>query len=116
MGVAIKAQHSLSLQSLKLIQTFQYAGKGGKMASVPFMAFQNETDSFRIGELMVENRLDRISIDGSLDLTRDQAGLAAALKLKRLIDAAIEEMKRDRKLPEIIESMEIDRGEILSVG
>jgi hypothetical protein len=72
----------------------------------PFMAFQNETDSFQIGDITVENRLDRISIYGSLDITKDKRGLADALVLKRIIDASIEEMKRDKNLPDKIDILQ----------
>lgn len=70
------------------------------------MAFQNETDSFQIGDITVENRLDRISIYGSLDITKDKRGLADALVLKRIIDASIEEMKRDKNLPDKIDILQ----------
>lgn len=73
------------------------------MPSVPFMAFQNESDVFEIGGLTVENRLDRISVYGALDITKDKEGLQRALMLKRLIDGAIDEMKRDRYLPDRID-------------
>lgn len=73
------------------------------MPSQPFMAYENETDSFQIDTLNVENRLDRISIYGSLELTKDRQGLEAALKLKRLIDASVDALKRDKNLPDQIE-------------
>lgn len=73
------------------------------MPSQPFMAYENETDSFQIDTLSVENRLDRISIYGSLDITKDKHGLEAALKLKRLIDASIDALKRDKHLPDQVE-------------
>ena len=40
-----------------------------------FTPYQNEAQSLGIDELTVENRLDRISVYGSIELTRDQAGL-----------------------------------------
>jgi hypothetical protein len=70
------------------------------MPNQPFMAYENEIDSFLIDNLTVENRLDRISIYGSLDITKDKHGLESALKLKRLIDASIDALKRDKNLPE----------------
>lgn len=73
------------------------------MATQSFMAYENEADSFQIDSLSVENRLDRISIYGSLELTKDRHGLESALKLKRIIDAAIDALKRDKNLPEHIE-------------
>ncbi|HQS67914.1 MAG TPA: hypothetical protein PLM93_12075 [Sulfuricurvum sp.] len=68
-----------------------------------FMAYENETDSFLIDNLTVENRLDRISLHGSVEITKDIAGLEHALKLKRVIDASIEALKRDKQLPERIQ-------------
>lgn len=73
------------------------------MPNQPFMAYENEIDSFQIDDLTVENRLDRISIYGSLDLTKDRHGLESALKLKRIIDASIDALKRDRNLPDHID-------------
>lgn len=72
------------------------------MPTQPFMAYENETDSFQIDDLSVENRLDRISIYGSLELTKDRHGLESAIKLKRLIDASIDALKRDKNLPDHI--------------
>ena len=44
--------------------------------------YQNEEESLAIGELTVENRLDRVSVYGSIDLTKDKAGLQQAKALK----------------------------------
>lgn len=75
------------------------------MPSIPFIAFQNESDVFEIGELTVENRLDHISVYGSLEITQDQEGLRRALLLKSIIDSAITEMQRKGEyLPEKIET------------
>ena len=41
-------------------------------------AFANEAHAISIGGLSIENRTDCISIYGSIDITRDQAGLAHA--------------------------------------
>lgn len=72
------------------------------MGTKAFMAYENETDSFVIDSLTIENRLDRISLYGSLDITKDHAGLEYALKLKRIIDASIDALKRDKQLPDHI--------------
>lgn len=72
------------------------------MAAQSFMAYENEVDSLQIDNLTVENRLDRISIYGSLDITKDRHGLEFALKLKRIIDASIDALKRDKNLPDQI--------------
>jgi len=76
--------------------------------SIPFLAFQNESESFDVGGLTIENRFDRISIYGSVDITKDKLGLQHALILKRLIDAAINELKRDKNLPDRITVKETD--------
>jgi hypothetical protein len=56
--------------------------------------FQNETDCVHIGELTVENRVDCISIYGTIDLTLDKAGLKSARLLKKIIDLALAEMEK----------------------
>ncbi|MDD2829806.1 MAG: hypothetical protein PHW18_09565 [Sulfuricurvum sp.] len=66
----------------------------------PFMAYENETDGFTTGNLSITNGIEMITIEGSLNITKDKEGLEAALKLKRVVDAAIEALKRDRNLPD----------------
>jgi len=75
------------------------------MLTQSFMAYENEAESFQIDNLTVENRLDRISIYGSLELTKDRHGLESALKLKRLIDASVDALKRDKNLPDRIKTI-----------
>jgi hypothetical protein len=50
-----------------------------------FIPYANEADVLHIGGLMIENRLDRITISGDIDLTLDQAGLADARALHALL-------------------------------
>ena len=63
--------------------------------------YANEEDVIHVGELDIENRLDRISIHGSVDITKDQQGLEYAFALKRQIDTIVEHLKR-QDLPEKI--------------
>jgi hypothetical protein len=56
--------------------------------------FANESESLQIGELTVENRTDRVSIYGSLDLTLDKAGLDFARQLKAVVDRTVAEMEK----------------------
>ena len=51
--------------------------------------FQNESESASIGGLTIENRTDRVSIYGTLDITRDKAGQRDARALKQLVDAIV---------------------------
>ena len=65
--------------------------------------FQNESEVITIEELTIENRLDRISLHGSLDITRDKQGLEYAFMLKRQIDTIVEQLKREDLPNKIIE-------------
>ena len=64
-----------------------------KKKATKIVPFANETDSLSIGELTVENRVDRISIYGSIDITRDKEGLAYAVTLQTLLNDIIAKMK-----------------------
>ena len=57
--------------------------------------YANESDTLQIEGLTIENRLDRISIYGSIDITRDKQGLKVAQELKALIDATIKTLEAD---------------------
>lgn len=61
--------------------------------------FKNETESITLGQLTIENRLDQVELYGSLSITRDQAGLALALQLKSVLDAAIDHLQHASNLP-----------------
>ena len=63
--------------------------------------FQNESEALEFGRLSVENRTDRVTIYGSLEVTRDKAGLALAQQLKEIADAIVAFLERD-DLPEHI--------------
>ncbi len=52
--------------------------------------FANEADSITIGDLTIENRLDRLELYGSVQITRDKEGLALAQELKALLDATLQ--------------------------
>jgi hypothetical protein len=68
--------------------------------SMPDMEpFKNETESITLGQLTIENRLDQVELYGSLWITRDQVGLALALQLKSVLDAAINHLQHASDLP-----------------
>ncbi|AMP06403.1 hypothetical protein [Collimonas pratensis] len=54
-----------------------------------FVPFADESATLAIGKLNVENRLDRVSLFGDLDLTLDQAGLEHAKTLQALLDNVV---------------------------
>ena len=65
------------------------------MKKIDFRPFKNEADSVQIGDnLTIENRVDRVSIFGSIDLTLDKKGLKAAKELKTILDLTIAEMEK----------------------
>lgn len=55
--------------------------------------FKNESEVMIIKgqnhDLNIENRTDRVSLYGSVDITHDQAGLAQALRLKGILDSMV---------------------------
>jgi hypothetical protein len=55
--------------------------------------FKNESECLQIGSLTVENRVDRVSIFGSIDITRDKEGLAVARELKSVLDLTLAELE-----------------------
>ena len=66
-----------------------------------FVPYADEAASMQLGQLTVENRLDRLSIYGSVDLTRDRTGLALARELRALLEAAVATLEREADaLPE----------------
>jgi hypothetical protein len=66
-----------------------------------FTPFADESSTFAIGKLNVENRLDRVSLFGDLDLTLDQRGLEQAKTLQLLINRVVEELE-SKTLPEVL--------------
>lgn len=63
-----------------------------------FVPYANEADVLEVGALTIENRLDRITIAGDIDLTADQAGLANARLLHRLLGDIVARLEA-RELP-----------------
>ncbi len=69
-----------------------------------FKPFEQGTESHSIHDLTLENDLDRVSIYGNLQLTQDQAGLAAAKALQAYINAIVTKLEQHKALPEKIQS------------
>lgn len=78
--------------------------------------FQNESEVRTINELNIENRLDRVSIHGSIDITHDAEGLALAVQLKEMLDGMVAVLSAEQAagaLPEKITLMATDEVENL---
>ena len=64
-----------------------------------FAPFENESDVVEIGRLALENRLDRITLSGDLDLTADKPGLEQARLLHDLLGKVVASLEA-KDLPE----------------
>ncbi len=67
-----------------------------------FKPFADDAASISVGELTIENGTDRIALYGSIDLTRDNQGLAHARALMTLLDQAIQLLGADKSLPDAV--------------
>ncbi|HWX47940.1 MAG TPA: hypothetical protein VNZ61_07800 [Roseomonas sp.] len=75
-------------------------GAGGA-DPVKITPFADEAASISVGGLTIENRLDRVSLYGSLDLTRDRPGLEDARRLRALLEAVVRVLEGEGvRLPE----------------
>lgn len=61
--------------------------------------FANESDVLRIGDLEIENRLDRVTLNGDLVLTRDKTGLVLARQALILLGDVVKVLEADPQLP-----------------
>jgi hypothetical protein len=64
-----------------------------------FVPYANEADVLQVDNLTIENRLDRITISGDVDLTADQQGLAHARRLHEVLSAVVARLE-GQELPE----------------
>lgn len=79
------------------------------MSKKQFKPYDNEADVLQVGGLTIENRLDRITIDGDIDLTMDQAGLRQARELYQLLGAAVARLEAQRDLPEQLPAPQVTK-------
>jgi len=68
-----------------------------------FKPYANEADVLRIGDLEIENRIDRVTLTGDVVLTKDQAGLSLAKELQLLIGRVVMALEAEKQLPETVE-------------
>lgn len=72
-----------------------------------FKPYDNEADVLRIGDLEIENRVDRVALTGDVVLTKDKAGLALARELQALVDDVVKVLEADKQLPEVVVLKEV---------
>lgn len=73
-----------------------------------FAPFKEEATSVALDEMTIENRVDRIALYGSLQITRDKIGLQLARQLQELLNATVATLEQE-DLPERIASKPADR-------
>lgn len=64
--------------------------------------FENESDSAAVGDMTVENRLDRVELYGSLTITLDREGEALLAKLESLVAGMRRAFEAQPELPETV--------------
>ncbi len=72
------------------------------MSEKELIPYADESTVLTIQEFTVENRLDRISLYGSLSLTKDKAGLASAKLLQGLLNSIVTTLESSNDLPDEI--------------
>lgn len=66
-----------------------------------FTPYENEADVVQVGNLMLENRVDRITISGDVDLTADRRGLEQARLLQDLLARVVASLEA-KELPDTL--------------
>ena len=61
--------------------------------------FADDSAATSVGDMRLENGRDRIAVYGSLDLTRDRAGLELAREMRRVMDEVVQILEADGALP-----------------
>ena len=75
-------------------------------AKQTFVPFANEADVIEVGNLSIENRLDRITLAGDVDLTRDKPGLARAKLLQKIVGDVVAALEA-QALPDALPAPEV---------
>lgn len=76
-----------------------------------FKAFKDETASYNIDELTLENQHERLSIYGSIQICCDQQGLKHAKELITILNDAVTYLEQQKDLPQKVETLKEDQAE-----
>lgn len=74
-----------------------------------FAPFTDESHVIQINGLTIENRIDRVSVFGSIDFTNDNIGLDKALQVKQIIDAVVVQLECDSKKGTLPNAVQIEK-------
>lgn len=72
-----------------------------KKSQTVFSPYANEADVVHVGQLAIENRRDRVSLHGDVDLTRDKQGLAQARELLAVLSNIVKRLESE-PLPDVL--------------
>lgn len=78
-----------------------------RKAEPHFEPFGDDASVRSLGGLSFENGHDRIGVHGSLDITRDKAGLALARELKHTVQAIVSALESE-DLPDAVAEPEAE--------
>lgn len=65
-----------------------------------FKPFADESSVVTVDQMTVENRLDRVIVTGSFEITHDKAGLAKAEALLALLQPVLQHLRQQAGLPD----------------
>lgn len=70
--------------------------------------FKNESESDAIDDLTIENRLDRVSIYGRIEITADAEGHQKAIVLHALLSSVLAELEKQARTGVLPEKIAVD--------
>ncbi|WP_227428971.1 hypothetical protein [Psychrobacter sp. I-STPA6b] len=59
-----------------------------------FQPYQNDSQSQQIGQLVIENQQDKVTIYGDIDIYRSVSGLAQARQLQQLLTQIVQGLEQ----------------------
>jgi hypothetical protein len=77
----------------------------------PIHPFANESESITFDSLTIENRTDRVTIYGNIDVTRDKAGLASARQRRQILDDVVRTLEAGQKLPDQVAPLKATKSD-----
>jgi hypothetical protein len=80
-----------------------------KEKTVNLKPFTNESTCLQINGLTVENRLDKVSMYGSIEFTRDQTGLDLVRKLKGIIEVVAAQLAAEDQAGRLPGAIQIEK-------
>ncbi len=64
-----------------------------------FSPYADESTVLTLQNMTIENRLDRVALQGDMELTLDQRGLALAKQLQAVVNQVVQALEQEKELP-----------------